>query len=130
VGNVDLDEGRVLVSDNAVIVRDGSGDQPKTRINQTSPKSKKSRQVSIDPGTVATLRSWRKTQTEELLALGIRLGDTTPVATRVPLPKELALKPGGCVRCGGGWRRALVDLLVDSVFRANPESEGLRQLCL
>jgi integrase len=72
--DVDLDSGLLMVGDNRV--------QLGWEVEESTPKSESSdAAVSLDSGTVAVLRAWRKLQLEERLAWGPAWSDTGHVFT-------------------------------------------------
>jgi integrase len=74
--DVDLDGGRWRVRRTLLPMADGSA-------AEGTPKSARGlRSVALDPGTVRTLRQWRKRQLEERMAWGAAWTDTGRVFTR------------------------------------------------
>jgi integrase len=67
--HVDLDKGQAAISE--------SFEQTRQGVRLKAPKSGRGRKVALPSKVVAELRTWRARQAEELLGLGIRLGDDT-----------------------------------------------------
>lgn len=73
--DVDLEAGRIAIRQTLVAVG--------YHVEYSTPKTKKGRRsVALDPGTVATLKSWRATQNAERLAWGPAWTDVGLVFTR------------------------------------------------
>ena len=65
--HIDLDKGHAAITE--------SFEQTRQGVRLKAPKSGRGRKVALPGKVVAELRTWRARQAEELLGLGIRLGD-------------------------------------------------------
>jgi integrase len=72
--NVDLTAAQLAVVESA--------EQTRTGVRLTAPKSGRGRKVALPAKAVEELRAWRIRQAQELLKLGIRIGDDTFVCAR------------------------------------------------
>ena len=81
--HVDFERGEVLIAESAREPTRGQVSIGKT-------KTGKSRRVSLPDSTIAELRSWKRQQAEQLLALGVRQAAETAVCTR---PDGSRLRP-------------------------------------
>jgi integrase len=72
--HVDLERGQLAVIESA--------EQTRAGVRLKTPKSGRGRKVALPAKVVEELRAWRARQAQELLRLGVRLGDETFVCPR------------------------------------------------
>jgi integrase len=125
--HIDLDAGTVAVRETRTRVRRGVVTGP--------PKTDRSRRtISLDAGTVAALRAWRKRQKEERLAAGSRWTDSGYVVTlpdgRPPKPERFSIWYRVAVRRAGLRPIPLHSLRHTYVTIANAQGTSLDVISL